>query len=67
MAILYTIDSITVDKDEFKSIITDMGYYNLKPEDMTWTHMAGHRQITMIKKLTDKNNVEHIFRFTVDT
>jgi len=67
MAILYTIDSMTVSADEFKSIITEMGYYELEPEDMTWTHITGHRQITMIKKMTDRNGVSHTFRIAIDT
>ena len=67
MAILYTVDSMTVDKDEFKSIITEMGYFGLNPEDKTWTHISGEHQFTMVKKLVDKNGVQHIFRFTVDT
>ena len=58
---------MTVDEAEFKSIITEMGYNDLEPKDKTWTHIAGHRQITMIKKMTDRNGVSHIFRFTVDT
>ena len=67
MAILYTVDSMTVDKDEFKSIITEMGYNNLDPKDKTWTHISGEHQFTMVKKLDDKDGVQHIFRFTVDT
>ena len=67
MSILYTIDSKMVDKDEFKSIITEMGYNDLEPKDKTWTHIPGEHQFTMVKKLADKDGVQHIFRFTVDT
>ena len=67
MAILYTVDSMTVDKDEFKSIITEMGYFDLNPEDKTWTHVSTDHQITMIKQIVDKNGVSHTFRFSIDT
>lgn len=67
MAILYTVDSMTVNKDEFKSIITEMGYNDLDPNNKTWTHIPGEHQFTMVKKIADKDGIQHIFRFTVDT
>lgn len=39
MAILYTIDSMTVDEAEFKERIGNTGYYDLPQGERTWTHI----------------------------
>lgn len=67
MAILYTIDSITVDDKEFKERITDAGYYALPPEKRTWTHISATRQIIMAKTLHGNDGRLHTFRIAIDT
>ena len=65
--ILYTIDSVSVDDNEFKNKITDAGYYKLPPEKRTWVHIAAERQIIMAKELLDNDGQKHTFRIAIDT
>ena len=67
MAILYTVDSLTVDADEFRSRISETGYFELPQEEKTWTHIAAERQIIMAKKLLGKDGQKHTFRIAIDT
>ena len=67
MAILYTVDSITVDKDEFELQITGTGYFCLPQEERTWVHIAGERQIIMAKTLRGDDGNLHTFRIAIDT
>lgn len=67
MAILYTVDSLTVDADEFKSRISETGYFELPQEEKTWTHIAATRQIIMAKTLHGNDGRLHTFRIAIDT
>lgn len=67
MAILYTIDSMTVDEDEFKERIGDTGYYDLPQGERTWTHISATRQIIMAKTLHGNDGTLHTFRIAIDT
>ena len=67
MAILYTIDSISVDEDEFKERISDTGYYELPQGKRTWTHISATRQIIMVKTLHGNDGNLHTFRIAIDT
>jgi hypothetical protein len=67
MAILYTIDSEAVDKDEFKSRISKTGYFDLPQEEKTWTHISAVRQIIMAKTLHGNDGNLHTFRIAIDT
>ena len=67
MAILYTIDSRTVDEAEFKERIGDTGYYDLPQGERTWTHIPAVHQIIMAKTLHDKGGRLHTFRIAIDT
>ena len=66
MAILYTIDSMTVDEAEFKDRIGDTGYYDLPQGERTWTHIADVRQIIMTKTLHGNDGHLHTFRISID-
>lgn len=67
MSILYTIDSITVNKTEFKERITETGYFELPHGERTWTHIAATRQIIMAKTLHSNDGNLHTFRIAIDT
>lgn len=67
MAILYTVDSKMVDKDEFKNRIGDTGYYELPQGERTWTHISSTRQIIMAKTLHGNDGNLHTFRIAIDT
>ena len=67
MAILYTIDSLTVDKAEFKERISDTGYYDLPQGERTWTNISAVRQIIMAKMLHGNDGNLHTFRIAIDT
>ena len=67
MAILYTIDSITVDPDEFKDRIGETGYFDLPQGERTWTHIGSDRQIIIIKTLHGNDGNLHTFRVAIDT
>ena len=67
MAILYTIDSISVSADEFKDRISDTGYFNLPQGERTWTHIPSVRQIIMAKTLHGNDGNLHTFRVAIDT
>lgn len=67
MAILYTIDSRTVDEAEFKKRIGDTGYYELPQGERTWTHISAVRQIIMVKTLHSNDGNLHTFRIAIDT
>ena len=67
MAILYTIDSKTVDEDEFKARISDTGYYDLPQGERTWTHIPAYLQIIMVKTLHGNDGNLHTFRIAIDT
>lgn len=66
MAILYTIDSMTVSADEFKSRISKTGYFDFPQKQKTWVHIASDYQIIMAKEMTDENGQEHTFRIAID-
>ena len=65
--IMYTIDSKTVELDDFRSRIGGLGYFDLPQEKRTWVHIRGERQIIMVKKLKDCDGIPHTFRITIDT
>ena len=67
MSILYTVDSRTVDEDEFKERIGNTGYYELPQVERTWTHISAVRQIIMAKTLHDNDGRMHTFRIAIDT
>lgn len=67
MAILYTIDSLSVDREEFKSRIRETGYFELPQEEKTWTHIAAVRQIIMVKTMLSNDGCLHTFRIAIDT
>jgi hypothetical protein len=67
MAILYTIDSETVDRDKFKSRISETGYFDLPQEEKTWTHIASVHQIIMVKTMHSNDGRLHTFRIAIDT
>ena len=67
MAILYTVDSRTVDEAEFKERISDTGYYDLPQGERTWTHISSVRQIIMAKTLHGNDGNLHTFRIAIDT
>ena len=67
MAILYTVDSRTVDEAEFKDRISDTGYYDLPQGERTWTHISATRQIIMVKTLHGNDGNLHTFRISIDT
>lgn len=67
MAILYTIDSISVDEQEFKDRIGDTGYYELPQGERTWTHISAVHQIIMAKTLHGNDGRPHTFRIAIDT
>ena len=67
MAILYTVDSITVDEVEFKERISDTGYYDLPQGERTWTHISSVRQIIMAKTLHGNDGNLHTFCIAIDT
>lgn len=67
MAILYTVDSRTVDEAEFKTRISDTGYYDLPQGERTWTHIPAVRQIIMVKTLHGNDGNLHTFRIAIDT
>lgn len=67
MAILYTVDSKTVDESEFTEQIGDTGYYELPPGERTWTHISAVRQIIMAKTLHGNDGNLHTFRIAIDT
>ena len=67
MSILYTVDSRTVDEDEFKDRIGDTGYYELPQGEKTWTHISAVRQIIMAKTLHSNDGKLHTFCIAIDT
>lgn len=67
MSILYTVDSKSVDKDEFRSRITETGYEELPQEKRTWVHISGNRQLIMAKTLRGDDGKLHTFRMAIDT
>lgn len=67
MAILYTVDSLTVNADEFRSRINETGYFELPQEEKTWTHISAVHQIIMAKELLGKDGQKHTFRIAIDT
>ena len=67
MAILYTIDSRTVDEAEFKERIGDTGYYDFPQGERTWTHISAVHQIIMVKTLHGNDGNLHTFRIAIDT
>ena len=67
MAILYTVDSLTVDADEFRSRINETGYFELPQEEKTWTHISAVHQIIMAKTLHGNDGRLHTFRIAIDT
>lgn len=67
MSILYTVDSRTVDEDEFKERIGKTGYYDLPQGERTWTHISATRQIILAKTLNDNDGKLHTFRIAIDT
>ena len=67
MSILYTVDSRTVDEDEFKERIGDTGYYELPQGERTWTHIPAYLQIIMVKTLHGNDGKLHTFRIAIDT
>jgi hypothetical protein len=66
MAILYTVDSMTVGFDEFRSRITEIGYYKLPQQERTWVHIPGEQQIIMVKSLNGKDGEVHTFRVAIN-
>ena len=67
MAILYTVDSISVSADEFKDRISETGYFDLPQGERTWTHISATRQIIMAKTLHGNDGNLHTFRIAIDT
>ena len=67
MAILYTVDSISVSADEFKDRISETGYFDLPQGERTWTHIPAVRQIIMAKTLHGNDGKLHTFRIAIDT
>ena len=67
MSILYTVDSRTVDEDEFKERIGNTGYYDLSQGERTWTHISAVHQIIMAKTLHGNDGRMHTFRIAIDT
>lgn len=67
MSILYTVDSRTVNEDEFKERIGDTDYYELPQDERTWTHISATRQIIMAKTLHGNDGNLHTFRIAIDT
>lgn len=66
MAILYTVDSKTVDEVEFTERIGDTGYYDLPQGERTWTHIPAASQIIMVKTLHGNDGSLHTFRFAIE-
>lgn len=64
--ILYTIDSMAVDADDFRSRLADTGYYGLRQEERTWVHVPGGKQIIMVKILNGMDGSPHTFRVAID-
>ena len=67
MGILYTVDSMTVNEAEFKSRISETGYFELPQGERTWTHISATRQIIMAKTLHGNDGKLHTFRIAIDT
>lgn len=67
MAILYTVDSISVSADEFKEIIGKTGYFDLPQGERTWTHISATRQIIIMKTMHGNDGNLHTFRLAIDT
>lgn len=67
MSILYTVDSKSVDEGEFRTRISDTGYFELPEGERTWTHISAARQIIMAKTMHGNDGKLHTFRIAIDT
>lgn len=67
MGIMYTVDSVTVDRDEFRSRIGETGYFELPQEERTWVHIGRDHQIIIAKTMHGSDGKMHTFRVSIDT